>query len=64
MSGGIPVGADPEESWTSVWEPTGYAASVFADALERHGVQVEGKTELGKPPRTGPSASPVIRRCR
>lgn len=48
VSGGIPVGADPEESWTSVWEPTGYAASVFADALKRHGVDVAGKTQLGK----------------
>ena len=48
VSGGIPVGADPQESWTSVWEPTGYAASVFADELRKHGVQVAGKTELGK----------------
>ncbi|WP_314172634.1 D-alanyl-D-alanine carboxypeptidase/D-alanyl-D-alanine endopeptidase [Streptomyces winkii] len=48
VSGGIPVGADPYESWTSVWEPTGYAASVFADALRKHGVRVEGDAELGK----------------
>jgi serine-type D-Ala-D-Ala carboxypeptidase/endopeptidase (penicillin-binding protein 4) len=48
VSGGIPVGADPKKEWTSVWEPTGYAASVFADALERHGVKVDGKTELGE----------------
>ncbi|MFC4492923.1 D-alanyl-D-alanine carboxypeptidase/D-alanyl-D-alanine-endopeptidase [Streptomyces ovatisporus] len=48
VSGGIPVGADPEESWTSVWEPTGYAASVFAEALRDHGVRVAGRTELGK----------------
>ncbi|WP_308290510.1 D-alanyl-D-alanine carboxypeptidase/D-alanyl-D-alanine endopeptidase [Streptomyces marispadix] len=48
VSGGIPVGADPKQEWTSVWEPTGYAASVFADALERHGVKVAGKTELGE----------------
>ncbi|MGH3313000.1 MAG: D-alanyl-D-alanine carboxypeptidase/D-alanyl-D-alanine endopeptidase [Streptomyces sp.] len=48
VSGGIPVGADPDESWTSVWEPTGYAASVFADALREHGVRVAGKTELGR----------------
>jgi serine-type D-Ala-D-Ala carboxypeptidase/endopeptidase (penicillin-binding protein 4) len=48
VSGGIPVGADAEESWTSVWEPTGYAASVFADALKEHGVEVAKKTELGR----------------
>ncbi|SCK55789.1 D-alanyl-D-alanine carboxypeptidase/D-alanyl-D-alanine-endopeptidase [Streptomyces sp. WMMB 322] len=48
VSGGIPAGADPDESWTSVWEPTGYAASVFADALKRHGVRVSGKTEPGR----------------
>ncbi|OEV31630.1 D-alanyl-D-alanine carboxypeptidase [Streptomyces nanshensis] len=48
VSGGIPVGAEPYESWTSVWEPTGYAASVFAEALKRHGVRVAGETELGK----------------
>ncbi|SCK58434.1 D-alanyl-D-alanine carboxypeptidase / D-alanyl-D-alanine-endopeptidase (penicillin-binding protein 4) [Streptomyces sp. WMMB 714] len=48
VSGGIPAGADPEESWTSVWEPTGYAASVFAGALKDHGVRVAGKTETGK----------------
>ncbi|NLU71841.1 D-alanyl-D-alanine carboxypeptidase/D-alanyl-D-alanine-endopeptidase [Streptomyces sp. HNM0575] len=48
VSGGIPAGADPKKEWTSVWEPTGYAASVFADALKRHGVRVGGRTELGR----------------
>ncbi|WP_079132042.1 D-alanyl-D-alanine carboxypeptidase/D-alanyl-D-alanine-endopeptidase [Streptomyces nanshensis] len=48
VSGGVPAGADPVQSWTSVWEPTGYAASVFADALREHGVRVEGDTESGK----------------
>ncbi|HEV7629039.1 MAG TPA: D-alanyl-D-alanine carboxypeptidase/D-alanyl-D-alanine-endopeptidase [Streptomyces sp.] len=48
VSGGIPAGGDPYESWTSVWEPTGYAASVFADALKKHGVQVGQKTKLGE----------------
>ncbi|WP_419183753.1 D-alanyl-D-alanine carboxypeptidase/D-alanyl-D-alanine-endopeptidase [Streptomyces albidus (ex Kaewkla and Franco 2022)] len=57
VSGGIPAGADPFESWTSVWEPTGYAASVFADALKEHGVQVGGKTQLGRP--TPDGARPV-----
>lgn len=48
IDGTIPVGADPTESWTAVWEPTGYAASVFADALAAHGVRVTGRTVLGK----------------
>ncbi|MDT3396289.1 D-alanyl-D-alanine carboxypeptidase/D-alanyl-D-alanine-endopeptidase [Streptomyces sp. B1866] len=53
VSGDIPVRAAPAESWTSVWEPTGHAAAVFADALARHGVRVDGGTLLGRatPPR-------------
>jgi serine-type D-Ala-D-Ala carboxypeptidase/endopeptidase (penicillin-binding protein 4) len=48
ITGSIPVGASATQSWTAVWEPTGYAASVFADALKAHGVKVTGKTKLGK----------------
>ncbi|WP_410534924.1 D-alanyl-D-alanine carboxypeptidase/D-alanyl-D-alanine-endopeptidase [Streptomyces sp. KL2] len=48
VDGDIPVGADPTVSWTSVWEPTGYAAAVFADALADHGVRVSGGTLLGR----------------
>jgi D-alanyl-D-alanine carboxypeptidase/D-alanyl-D-alanine-endopeptidase (penicillin-binding protein 4) len=48
VSGGIPAGAEPVTSWTSVWEPTGFAAAVFADALRDNGVQVEGRTESGR----------------
>ncbi|HZG03657.1 MAG TPA: D-alanyl-D-alanine carboxypeptidase/D-alanyl-D-alanine-endopeptidase [Streptomyces sp.] len=55
VSGNIPVGADPTTSWTSVWEPTGYAAAVFADALAAHGVRISGGTRLGRP--TPPSAT-------
>lgn len=49
ISGEIPLGANPTRSWTAVWEPTGYAAAVFRDALGRHGVQVQGETRLGRP---------------
>jgi serine-type D-Ala-D-Ala carboxypeptidase/endopeptidase (penicillin-binding protein 4) len=48
ITGNVPVGGAPDQSWTTVWEPTGYAASVFADALAAHGVRVSGSTELGK----------------
>ncbi|GAA3364139.1 D-alanyl-D-alanine carboxypeptidase/D-alanyl-D-alanine-endopeptidase [Streptomyces antimycoticus] len=48
VSGAIPAGAATAKEWVSVWEPTGYAASVFADALDRHGVRVAGPTRLGR----------------
>ncbi|HCA88541.1 MAG TPA: D-alanyl-D-alanine carboxypeptidase/D-alanyl-D-alanine-endopeptidase [Streptomyces sp.] len=48
VDGDIPVGANPTLSWTSVWEPTGYAAAVFSDALAEHGVRVSGGTRLGE----------------
>ncbi|NBE53030.1 D-alanyl-D-alanine carboxypeptidase/D-alanyl-D-alanine endopeptidase [Streptomyces boluensis] len=47
VSGNLPAGGDPAQEWVSVWEPTGYAAAVFRDALARHGVRVEGGTRLG-----------------
>ncbi|GHB11144.1 D-alanyl-D-alanine carboxypeptidase DacC [Streptomyces chryseus] len=49
VTGEIPVGAAPAKEWVSVWEPTGYAAAVFADALNSHGVRVTGPTRLGRP---------------
>ncbi|WP_372483494.1 D-alanyl-D-alanine carboxypeptidase/D-alanyl-D-alanine endopeptidase [Streptomyces aculeolatus] len=48
VSGDIPLKASATKEWISVWEPTGYAAAVFRDALERHGVEVDGKTQLGR----------------
>ncbi|MDI3421726.1 D-alanyl-D-alanine carboxypeptidase/D-alanyl-D-alanine-endopeptidase [Streptomyces sp. B-S-A12] len=47
VSGDLPVGGDPVKEWVAVWEPTGYAAAVFRDALARHGVRVVGGTRLG-----------------
>lgn len=49
VSGTIAPG-DSVSEWSSVWEPTGYAADVFADALAAEGVQVLGRTELGVTP--------------
>lgn len=48
VSGAVPAGSGPAKEWVSVWEPTGYAASVFADALAEHGVKVAGATRLGR----------------
>ena len=48
ISGDIPVGADDATSWTTVWEPTGYATAVFADALEDEGIRVVGDVRLGE----------------
>lgn len=40
VTGSIPVGADAEQHWSTVWEPTRLVASIFRDALRRHGVRV------------------------
>ncbi|MGY0024381.1 D-alanyl-D-alanine carboxypeptidase/D-alanyl-D-alanine endopeptidase [Streptomyces sp. cg35] len=48
VSGTVPVGGDTTKEWVTVWEPTGYAAAVFRDALAAHGVRVSGSTELGR----------------
>ncbi|MFC8200724.1 D-alanyl-D-alanine carboxypeptidase/D-alanyl-D-alanine-endopeptidase [Streptomyces sp. NPDC057298] len=47
VSGTTPVGGSGAEEWVSVWEPTGYAAAVFRDALTARGVKVTGPTRLG-----------------
>lgn len=57
VSGNIPVDASATKEWVAVWEPTGYAAAVFSDALARHGVRVTGRPLLGRP--TPPGARQV-----
>ncbi|MET0233558.1 MAG: D-alanyl-D-alanine carboxypeptidase/D-alanyl-D-alanine-endopeptidase [Kibdelosporangium sp.] len=47
VSGSIPAGAAPSLKWTTVSEPSGLAASLFRDALARHGVRVLGPTQTG-----------------
>jgi D-alanyl-D-alanine carboxypeptidase/D-alanyl-D-alanine-endopeptidase (penicillin-binding protein 4) len=47
VSGSLPAGAAADREWTTVWEPTGLAASLFRDALGRHGVRVLGQTQAG-----------------
>ncbi|MFD5078461.1 D-alanyl-D-alanine carboxypeptidase/D-alanyl-D-alanine-endopeptidase [Streptomyces sp. NPDC058371] len=48
VSGTVPVGGTAAKEWVTVWEPTGYAAAVFRDALAAHGVKVVGSTRLGR----------------
>jgi D-alanyl-D-alanine carboxypeptidase/D-alanyl-D-alanine-endopeptidase (penicillin-binding protein 4) len=48
VSGTTPVGGSGAKEWVTVWEPTGYAAAVFRDALAAHGVKVTGPTRLGR----------------
>ncbi|MFE6178571.1 D-alanyl-D-alanine carboxypeptidase/D-alanyl-D-alanine-endopeptidase [Streptomyces sp. NPDC056464] len=47
VSGTTPVGGAGAEEWATVWEPTGYAAAVFREALAEHGVKVTGQTRPG-----------------
>ncbi len=47
VTGTVPVDGTPTEDWSTVWEPTGYAADVFRRALKRHGVTVLGRDRLG-----------------
>lgn len=46
VSGTVAPGDEATE-WSSVWEPTGYAADVFARALRAEGVRVIGGVENG-----------------
>ncbi|MFF8291236.1 D-alanyl-D-alanine carboxypeptidase/D-alanyl-D-alanine-endopeptidase [Streptomyces sp. NPDC016309] len=54
VTGEIPLQASPTREWVTVWQPTGYAAAVFADALAAHGVRLDGPTRRGRP--TPPTA--------
>ncbi|AWI30271.1 D-alanyl-D-alanine carboxypeptidase/D-alanyl-D-alanine endopeptidase [Streptomyces tirandamycinicus] len=49
VSGDVPVGGSTTKEWVTVWEPTGYAAAVFADALAEQGVHVAKAPRLGLP---------------
>ncbi|MGW1977162.1 D-alanyl-D-alanine carboxypeptidase/D-alanyl-D-alanine endopeptidase [Streptomyces sp. NPDC001889] len=53
VSGNIPLGGSATKEWVTVWEPTGYAAAVFSDALARHGVRIGDDPRLGRPTPAG-----------
>lgn len=48
VSGNIPIGASATKEWVTTWEPTGYAAAVFSDALAEHGIRISGSPRLGR----------------
>ncbi|WP_106252042.1 D-alanyl-D-alanine carboxypeptidase/D-alanyl-D-alanine endopeptidase [Allonocardiopsis opalescens] len=50
VSGSVPAGGSAATGLASVWEPTGYAAELFADALAEHGVRVDGEVRRGTAP--------------
>ena len=50
VTGSVPLGATAGQDWLSVEQPTKYAASVFRDALARHGVRVRGRIVTGATP--------------
>ncbi|AVR00969.1 D-alanyl-D-alanine carboxypeptidase/D-alanyl-D-alanine-endopeptidase [Oceanobacillus iheyensis] len=45
VEGTMPVDGSNSRSWSSVWEPTGYALDVFMKALEEENIQFIGKSE-------------------
>ncbi|WP_052391110.1 D-alanyl-D-alanine carboxypeptidase/D-alanyl-D-alanine-endopeptidase [Streptomyces sp. NRRL B-24484] len=50
LSGSVPAGGGPSEEWIAVDSPALVAAGVFAAALARHGVAVQGAPREGRAP--------------
>ncbi len=50
VTGSIPADGTADSEFMAVWEPTGYAAALFRDALRAHGVRVLGPTTRGATP--------------
>ncbi|HEU5474574.1 MAG TPA: D-alanyl-D-alanine carboxypeptidase/D-alanyl-D-alanine-endopeptidase [Actinophytocola sp.] len=50
VAGSVAAGASPVQEWMAVWDPTGYAASLFRAALRAHGVRVLGRTTRAATP--------------
>lgn len=59
VTGSIPTDGAEGTEWMAVWEPTGYAAALFRDALRAHGVRVLGPTTRGATPA---DAAPLAQR--
>jgi D-alanyl-D-alanine carboxypeptidase/D-alanyl-D-alanine-endopeptidase (penicillin-binding protein 4) len=47
VSGGVALGAEPDDVWRSVADPIGYAGAVLRLQLEANGVRVAGGTRRG-----------------
>lgn len=50
VTGTVPVDGSATTDWVTVWDPTGYAADVFARALDDAGVRLRGREERGTTP--------------
>lgn len=50
VTGSLAADARPVQDFMAVWDPTGYAAGLFRDALTAHGVRVLGPTTRGATP--------------
>ena len=50
VTGSVPVGGSAVSEWVTVPNPTAYATDVFAQALERAGVTVQGERREGAAP--------------
>ncbi|MEC3980571.1 D-alanyl-D-alanine carboxypeptidase/D-alanyl-D-alanine endopeptidase [Amycolatopsis sp. H20-H5] len=59
VAGSIPAGGATDNEYMAVWNPTGFAASVFRKALADNGVRVLGSTAYRATPG---SAAPLARR--
>lgn len=52
VTGSTPIGAAVSRDYMAVWNPTSYAATIFREALARHGVRVAASTTYGATPAT------------
>nr|WP_233254277.1 D-alanyl-D-alanine carboxypeptidase/D-alanyl-D-alanine-endopeptidase [Salipaludibacillus keqinensis] len=50
VDGTIPTDGARWRNWIAIWEPTELAQDLFHQALERHGVKVQGELTLGETP--------------
>jgi D-alanyl-D-alanine carboxypeptidase/D-alanyl-D-alanine-endopeptidase (penicillin-binding protein 4) len=50
IEGEIPENGTLTKEWVAVWEPTGFALSLFQESLKDNGIKLLGALELGKTP--------------
>ncbi|MDX1660574.1 MAG: D-alanyl-D-alanine carboxypeptidase/D-alanyl-D-alanine-endopeptidase [Gemmatimonadota bacterium] len=55
--GSVPLDADPFTEWFSIVDPAGWAATVFAETLETHGIEVAGDVVTIADPTRSPVAA-------